>query len=336
MQWSKFKHPAWSWVLSLLSAFGATLSPQPLRVLCLAGVFLFAIYATFNSFAERRVIKVVLPAVLYFGFCVGLYLVANKWDEKQTVHSVAGTPQSPEPQRQKTESSTQPSSAEVAKGLPNSPSTSTPQRAYDLTGRRKQRFLNLLDVQAEPRDTLRVGCIAWSDASCVAAGQFLLLLSEAGWTIDSNKVFRAEPSIPRSGMSLVSHNENMENTLNIPPHLGVWNAMAPSEVTIVRAFNTMGIQVTPSSSQDMPSGMLGVYFGPEPSLILNSKQYIRDQLGIFRLQVSFIESAQWKREVLVFLENCGLNPSFGNRWRGSNPDIAQRLKVLDAFISELK
>jgi len=140
-----------------------------------------------------------------------------------------------------------------------------PQRPYDLTGPRREKFLRLLGkTQAEPRDIIRIGCISWSDAACVAAGRFLILFSEAGWTIDSNSVFRLEPQIPIDGMAMASHVDIVGDAKKLPPHLGTWQKMDPSQVTIWWAFKEMGIPVSFSGDTSLPAGTLGIYFGPEP------------------------------------------------------------------------
>jgi hypothetical protein len=137
------------------------------------------------------------------------------------------------------------------------------QRPYDLTGERRKKFLALLSkTQTEPRDILRIGCLSWSEHSCTAAGQFLMLFSEAGWTIDSNRVFRIDTSIPKEGVTIVKH---IDKKPNLPPHLGIWGQLDESEKTIFWAFQDM--ELTPSSSVDdaIPVGTLGIVFGPEPT-----------------------------------------------------------------------
>jgi hypothetical protein len=136
------------------------------------------------------------------------------------------------------------------------------QRPFDLTGDRRKRFLELLEKRPEHQDNIRIGCTAWSDASCVAAGKFLFLFSEAGWTIDSDRVFRLEPQIPIEGMAMVAHTDSPPPKL--PPHLGTWQKMDASQVAIYWAFMKMGIPVGSSSDQSMPVGTLGIYFGSEP------------------------------------------------------------------------
>ena len=141
------------------------------------------------------------------------------------------------------------------------------QRAYDLTGERRERFLQLLKPPpVGKRDTLRIGCTAWSEYSCVAAGRFLILFSEAGWSLDSKTVSRLEPSIPIEGIAVVGHDtqEEADAAKKLPPHLGIWHLMDDSQKTIHSAFTSMGIPVSWSADLNMPIGTIGVYFGSEP------------------------------------------------------------------------
>jgi hypothetical protein len=133
---------------------------------------------------------------------------------------------------------------------------------YDLSANRRKKLLALLKPDEADYDALRIGCMASSDSSCVAAGNFIVLFSEAGWKIDSDRVFRAEPTIPKDGVSLVTHLD--KELPKQPPHLGTWQLMSPSQVKISKALTKMGIPTSGSGQLDMPVGTLGVYFGPEP------------------------------------------------------------------------
>ena len=150
------------------------------------------------------------------------------------------------------------------------------QRPFDLSGQRRNGFLSYLgtlwrvDVKAHrlvktsgERDTIRIGCTYYSDTSCVAAGNFLLLFSEAGWKIDSNQVFREHPQIPIAGVAIVT--KNIERSPDLPPHLGVWDTTTDlSLLSIWYAFCQMGIRPQFSGADDIAPGVLGVYFGIEP------------------------------------------------------------------------
>jgi hypothetical protein len=142
-----------------------------------------------------------------------------------------------------------------------------PIRPYELSEGRREQFLGMLSKpQAEPRETLRIGCISWSEESCVAAGNFLMAFSEAGWQIQDRQVFHEEPGIPEEGVFIITHtsDENLEKMQALPPHLGIWQKMDSSAETIFRAFNAIGIVPGSSTDQSLPDRTIGVYFGPEP------------------------------------------------------------------------
>ena len=150
------------------------------------------------------------------------------------------------------------------KAIPAVAEEETPQRVYDLSEPRRSKLKHLLE-QNKPRETLRVGCVYWSDAACVAAGEFLIVFSETGWVIDSGKVFRMESLIPKFGVAIVSRPEpGTEKLPPLPPHLGRWHKMTPSEITIWGALRQLDIPVSGSTESALPEGTIGVYFGPEP------------------------------------------------------------------------
>lgn len=146
---------------------------------------------------------------------------------------------------------------------PQSPAPSV----YELSQARRADFLELLTVPPGAKlDTLRIGCTAWSEESCVAAGKFLKIFSEAGWKIDGAQVYRMEPSVPEGGVSIVSRSSELDNLPEVPPHLGRWAKLSTSAWMIEMAFIYQ--DSPPKSSRDLSLGehMLGVYFGPETTL----------------------------------------------------------------------
>jgi len=130
---------------------------------------------------------------------------------------------------------------------------------------RRALFLKHLSGQASARDAVRIGCTSWSEASCVAAGRFLLLFSEAGWQIESNKVFRLEPQVPITGVSITTRSPENEPKDPLPPHLGRWRPMDESHKTIYYAFQSIDIPVGGSTDDSLKNGTLGIYFGSEPT-----------------------------------------------------------------------
>jgi hypothetical protein len=96
------------------------------------------------------------------------------------------------------------------------------------------------------------------------AGRFLLLLSEAGWQIEGNKVFRLEPQIPIVGVAIATHTPAEEPKEPLPPHQGRWRLMDESHKTIYWAFRSLDIPVSGSTDDTLKDGALGIYFGSEP------------------------------------------------------------------------
>jgi len=136
-------------------------------------------------------------------------------------------------------------------------------RPYDLSGERREAFLKLLKPPARA-NALRIGCLAWDERACLAAGQFLILFSEAGWTIDGKRVFRMDETVPTLGVSITSLPEPGPP---LPPHLGRWHVDNCSEVTLTTAFLAMGIQQNGSADASLARGITGVNFGPEPDAL---------------------------------------------------------------------
>jgi hypothetical protein len=135
---------------------------------------------------------------------------------------------------------------------------------FELTEERRNGFLKLLSAQTAPRDTVRIGCTSWSEKSCVAAGKFLLLFSEAGWQIEENKVFRMEPQIPIVGVAITTRAPTDESKEPLPPHLGRWRKMDESHQTIYWALRSIDIPVGAATDNTLKEGTLGIYFGSEP------------------------------------------------------------------------
>lgn len=139
-----------------------------------------------------------------------------------------------------------------------------PPRPYDLSGDRKSRFEESLGKQTISRATVRVGCDDRDEQSCLAAARFLLAMSEAGWKIEPKQVLRLNQAIPSEGVFLASNDRNAQNYKDLPPHLGFWHQMSPSEVTLYSAFATLAIRLGATNDASLPEGTIGVYFGPEP------------------------------------------------------------------------
>ncbi len=154
-------------------------------------------------------------------------------------------------------------------GVINNPTinnASPPQTSdlYELSDERRDRLLKMLSAQIARRDTVKIGCTSWSENSCVAAGRFLLLFSQAGWQIEENKVFRLEPQVPIVGVAIATHAPADEPKDPLPPHLGRWRLMDDSNKTIYWAFHSIDIPVSGSTDNSLKDRTIGIYFGSEP------------------------------------------------------------------------
>lgn len=156
-----------------------------------------------------------------------------------------------------------PSVPPAKKASENNETAEVVQHPYDVSGKRGEKFKTLLERAPDETDTLRIGCLAGSDSACVAAGNFLILFSEAGWKIDSNKVFPMQAQIPTSGVAIAALPQQ-PTPADLPPHLGVWQPADKSQAKLDKAFTQMSVPLHPVGGPDLPVGTLGVYFGPDP------------------------------------------------------------------------
>ena len=157
--------------------------------------------------------------------------------------------------------------------------TAIPRHLYDLTELRRNQLLGFLKKNWEldftsvafkskpvkdPRPTIKVGCMTSSDSACVMAGKVLPILSEAGWPIDSNRVYMLTPTIPVDSITVATRPTAQEDPKNLPPHLGTWHDATESETSLRYSFAQIEIPVRSSYDPSLPVGTLGLYFGPEP------------------------------------------------------------------------
>lgn len=174
--------------------------------------------------------------------------------------------QTPDHREDKAEDNVQERSVPAKAASPHSKASSDLSgKPYDLTDERRARFLALLKPPLRNANRLKIACLSWSERACVAAGQFLILFSQAGWTIDQNKVFRMDEPIPTEGVSIVS---KPEPGPPLPPHLGRWwHRMSVTEVSLAAAFVAVGVKQAGSGDPTLEDGTTGVYFSSEPSTL---------------------------------------------------------------------
>ncbi len=223
----------------------------------------------------------------------------------------------------------------------NIPAPPAPSRllVYGVPTERHDEYLKLLKPPKEA-NKIRIGCLGRSERACVVAGQFLLLLSEAGWNIDENKVFRLDSPIPVDGVSIVTQPEPGPPQ---PPHLGRWHAMNLTETTLFLAFAEMGLKPNSSGDPTLVNTTTGVYFGPEPAELKIDKQLVLSlQISKFVLEENALgdpstpkssEEAEWAIMVANWLR---INIGESKATQFSNiKDTGEQKKYLLSLVPEL-
>lgn len=227
-----------------------------------AACFALAFHRT--GVVRGRSLLVQIPSyilLLFLGAAAGLGIHDSiKQTEEELLSRIAAL--IPKPEQPKVISAGNPPPPQTAAVEPKNLGSSV--RPYDLPDERRNELLTLL-APPPAANALKIGCVGWSDRACAAAGKFVVLLSQAGWTINENRVFRMDTAIPAEGVSIISLPEPGPP---LPPHLGRWHQMNPSEVTLMAAFAEMGLKYTGSSDASLPNGVTGVYFGPEPTALV--------------------------------------------------------------------
>lgn len=230
--------------------------------------------------------------------------------------------------------------------------------AYAIDSSNRDRYLELFRTgQFGQRDKVRIGCVEWSEASCVAAGNFLHLLSEAGWEIDSDTVIMMEPSVPVEGVSIVNCGDNLISLPRVLPHMGYWIRLNISQVILIASFKLMGSPVYFSSDPSLQPGTTGVYFGPKSKLNDPFKQknvkvrrellnYVGAGMVIQRacsqqsLELCASKLFSWEASESSFLSQQRYNSNGVNKWlalphataASATADMERKLHMLMPFV----
>lgn len=233
-----------------------------------------------------------------------------------------------------------------------------PPKAYDLSDARRTKFRELLQVTSEMHvDRLRVGCVAWSEDSCIAAGEFAALFSEAGWDIEGNQVIKVDTTVPVKGVSIVARNAPILALPQLPLHEGRWGRIDMSNQLIMSAFRIMDNPVHSSSDPSLPNdNTLGIYFGPNTDLFstVNSEKkkqgerlfdFVKNGLAIEQMCLKSSIAAckgrrvSWEAEVKSYIDDQKFGDDKVSSWvalscngvTASNGSIGKQLNFLSGL-----
>jgi hypothetical protein len=102
---SKLKHPGWGAAMALIAAFGSTLAPPLMRVVCLGLAVVVATWTLYRTEFAGRKILVTIPAFLLFSLlALAAFHIAGKFDPKPEQTKDVPQPQQTIPPAQATAS----------------------------------------------------------------------------------------------------------------------------------------------------------------------------------------------------------------------------------------
>jgi hypothetical protein len=102
-------------------------------------------------------------------------------------------------------------------------------------------FEKPLNIQRSNRDKIQLACPAAEESTCVYAAQFINILKEAGWKLQSYDVQIVNLAIPYEGIRMFVYVKEYPPP-DAPIDVGEWSAVSPSMVSIYRAFASIGIE----------------------------------------------------------------------------------------------
>jgi hypothetical protein len=231
-----FEH---GWVLTVLGVILPILSVRYIPVLFGCAILIAVAFHRVGVVKGRSVLKVQTPA--YVTVCIvstGLLYLAGL-----TI-----------------ESNLPPTLAEITNAII---SGTRPKHVYVLDQVKRTHFEDAIKGQSQ-KGVIRIGCDNDSESSCLAAADFLLTISEAGWPIDSKKVFRLQQAIPKAGIAIASNDPDAAKYPSLPAYQGFWHKMTPTETSFWWAFRALGIAISGTNDLSLAHDETGIYFGPEP------------------------------------------------------------------------
>lgn len=123
--------------------------------------------------------------------------------------------------------------------------------------------MEVLKGAPPPHEKITLGCSAYSEESCVFAGQFLNLFKRAGWPLQVDGVERVNLTRPIAGVVLFTHGEGKYDPS--APDSGLWTKITPDRDALEEAFSNLDLDPESSADGTIPEGEVRIFFGIEPS-----------------------------------------------------------------------
>ncbi|HWX38079.1 MAG TPA: hypothetical protein VNY09_02490 [Candidatus Sulfotelmatobacter sp.] len=135
-------------------------------------------------------------------------------------------------------------------------------RRHTLTEKERASFENALKSQKGEDLEIQLACPPNDERVCTFAGQFINLVGDSGWKVQSY-VTRITLSRPFDGVMIYRRGGNRDYLLQHYDAGGYFNINEPHLLAIQKAFQSIQIEPSGGTNPDIPENVMMVYFGPE-------------------------------------------------------------------------
>lgn len=131
-----------------------------------------------------------------------------------------------------------------------------------LTARERASFENALKPQKGGELEIQIACPLNEEKTCVYAEQFINLVGESGWKVQSY-VSRLTLSRALAGVTIYRRGGTRDNSLKRWDAGGYFNINEPHLLALQSAFQSIHIEPEGGTNPDISENVMTVYFGPE-------------------------------------------------------------------------
>jgi hypothetical protein len=137
-----------------------------------------------------------------------------------------------------------------------------PIKRHTLSAKERALFENVLKPQKGDDLQIQFACPPNDERACTYAGQFINLVGDSGWKVQSY-VDRLSLTRPLDGIMIYRCGGNRDYLLQHYNAGGYFNISEPHLLAIQKAFQSIQIEPSGGTNPDIPDNVMMVYFGPE-------------------------------------------------------------------------
>ena len=137
-----------------------------------------------------------------------------------------------------------------------------PARRHTLRQKERRLFENALKPQEGDELEIQIACPLGDEKDCVYAGQFVNLIGESGWKVESY-VTRTILTRAQDGITIYRRGGNKDYSLKHYDAGGYFQINEPHLLAIQKAFQSIHIEPDSGTNPDLAENIMQIYFGPE-------------------------------------------------------------------------